>query len=382
MITETTWIPVDTSNSTFVFSAFYEHAAKHVILVGLKSRDVQGTCQMWFEAGNGMQARMEESVLEMHKYLAENHGHRYAASIFRCSSPHGKPTYVSVVETSCQQASNLIVVKGSETRKAYKRKFTVCLMPLFGNFSDVHSLVEWVELNILLGAEKFLVYHYSSAENIRCALQMYVKRNIVEIVQWPLPVSNVYYIGQVAELQDCLYRNKAESEFVVNLDLDEFIIPRKESSRTWADIVANSKSGSFIFCNTFFLKETLDMNSSSNVLAKQFKLYSLLLSKHEPKVWKHKARSKYIARTAMATSLMIHEVPISNSQIELVSEDQAMLFHYRNWENKNVSTDNFVTDETIARKYGDALVANVKRTWNEIEQHSSKYCKHPTNKTL
>ena len=66
MLRKATWIPVDTSNSTFVFSAYYEHAAKHVVLVGLKSSAVRGTCQLWFAHGNGTFVRMEESGLQMH----------------------------------------------------------------------------------------------------------------------------------------------------------------------------------------------------------------------------------------------------------------------------------------------------------------------------
>ncbi|XP_052269827.1 beta-1,4-galactosyltransferase galt-1-like isoform X1 [Dreissena polymorpha] len=381
MLSQATWIPVDTSNSTFVFSAYYEHAAKHVVLVGLKSSEVVGTCQLWFAHGNGTFDRMEESALELYQDLTPYNGQRYVSYLFRCSSPNGQPAYASVVQTSCQQPSKLIVVKVSETPKSYKRKFTACLMPLFGNFSDAHSLVEWVELNLLLGAEKFFVYDNSSAENIRCVLKMYAERNIVEIVQWPIPVKDVHYVGQIAQLQDCLFRNKPESEFIVNVDMDEFIIPRKDNVRTWSDFVANSSSGAFIFRNTFFLKETYDENSSSNALAKQFKLYSLLLSKHEPKVWVHGQRSKYIARTSMVTWLRVHDVLQSSSQIDLVSEDQAMLFHYRYWENKNVNTDNFVTDETVIRKYGETLVANVKRTWTEIEAHRLKHCEPSSKNT-
>ena len=78
----------------------------------------------------------------------------------------------------------------------------MCLMPLKNNYNNSYAVVQWIELNLQLGAEKCVVYNYSSALNIGLILDMYTKRNIIEVVQ------GCSYFGQIAALQDCLYRNK------------------------------------------------------------------------------------------------------------------------------------------------------------------------------
>ncbi|KAH3736800.1 hypothetical protein DPMN_043373 [Dreissena polymorpha] len=242
-------------------------------------------------------------------------------------------------------------------------------MPLHNNYNDSYALVQWIELNRLLGAEKFIVYNYSSASNIGIILDMYKQRNIIEVVQWPIPVNDVHYFGQVAALQDCLYRNKHHSEFVVNEDVDEFIIPQKENISTWAQLIDRLNGGAFIFRNSFYLMTSENKTFYNRSFAEMFHLSTLLMSRRERKLWLHKQRSKYIVRTSKATSLMIHEVPTlpSDARETFMSEDDAIVQHFRN-SDEHVSTEQAVADVTIRDKYGQQLIANVQRAWENIKR--------------
>ncbi|XP_052232036.1 uncharacterized protein LOC127845255 [Dreissena polymorpha] len=367
---ETTWLPADDKNDTFVFSAFYDSKDSQVFLVGLTSGGVHSTCQMWYMSDDGTAFVMEESGLLVFKSLPETHDKRYAATLFKCVSQlKRKPTYISVAENSCRQPSSLIVVKSTDTPQTYQRRFTLCLMPIHNNYNDSYALVQWIELNHLLGADKFVVYNYSSASNIGIILDMYTKRNIIEVVQWPIPVKDVHYFGQVAALQDCLYRNKHDSEFVVNVDLDEFIIPLKENITTWAQLIDHLNGGAFIFRNSFYLMSSGNKTFYNISFAEKFHLSTLLMSRRERKLWLHKQRSKYIVRTSKATSLMIHEVPAlpSDARETLMPEDDAIVQHFRN-SDEHVSLEQTVADVTIRDKYGQQLIANVQRAWENIKR--------------
>ncbi|KAH3771294.1 hypothetical protein DPMN_172608 [Dreissena polymorpha] len=310
----------------------------------------------------------EESGIELYRTLPETHGRRYSAVLYRCTSKSKKkPAFISFVETD-RFISKGLLVKSIEIPKRYKHRFTVCLMPLHNNFNDSYALVQWIELNLILGADKFRVYNHSSSQSIKTILDMYSGRNITEVVQWSIPVTDVHYFGQVAALQDCLYQNKADSEFIVNLDLDEYIVPRVEHIDTWSDLIANSPAEAFLFRNTFFVANSREHNYSEKAIAQQLRLSTLLMTRHEPKIWSHTLRSKYIARTSKARSLMIHDVPWDaiGVQAERVQSDRAMVFHFQHAASEPNNGTTYIIDETVRKKYGEMLIRNVQRAWNRI----------------
>jgi len=291
------------------------------------------------------------------------------------------PTYVSIVTKSCSQATNLIPVQSAVKPNVYKRRFTVCLSPLNFNYGRAYELVEWIELNRLLGAEMFTIYNYSSAYNVQKVLEYYSKRGIAEVVDWKIPLRlltndkkskpEIHYYGQVVQLQECLFRNKHESEFVINVDLDEFIVPRGEASN-WSHMMKSMSqtAGAYIFRNTFYKKEWADNKNDfkGKNLAVQYKLVTLLKTKHEKKVFAHRQRSKYFARTSGVDRLMIHDVPSlsGTARAELVPLEKAVLHHYRNWFQVNESEDVKVEDDIVVQKYSENLIANVDSVWKEL----------------
>jgi len=310
---------------------------------------------------------------------------RYTATTFECSVPFARqPSYVSMVKTSCSLPLNLLHVHSTTPTSGYKNNFTVCLLPLNYNYSRAFEIVEWIELNRLIGADKFVVYNYSSAPNIAIVLEHYSKLGLVEVVQWSIPVAvdtwpiqtkpDIHYFGQLAMLQDCLYRSKRESEYLVNIDLDEFIIPRGENITTWSQMIKslNASYGSFVFRNTFFRKEWADTNVNFPGKSEAIKhqLVSLLKTKHEKSILPHGSRSKYIVHTGMVNRLNVHTAMTSNHR--LVQPEVALLHHYRNWLKYNEPETMKVTDNIVVEKYSGKLIENVINTWKmlpNVSQH-------------
>ncbi|KAH3736799.1 hypothetical protein DPMN_043372 [Dreissena polymorpha] len=80
-LSETTWLPVDDKNDTFVFSAFYDSKDSQVLLVGLTSGGFHSTYQMWYMSDDDTDFIMEESGLRVFQSLPETHNQRYVCMV-------------------------------------------------------------------------------------------------------------------------------------------------------------------------------------------------------------------------------------------------------------------------------------------------------------
>lgn len=273
---------------------------------------------------------------------------------------------------------NMLLVRNASTPDKYKNTFTVCLSPLYFKFGRAYELIEWIELNRLLGANKFIVYNHSTAINVDHVIGYYSKLGLAEVVQWRLPMAvstyprskqrnEIHYFGQTAALNDCLFRSKHESEFIVNEDLDEFIIPHRKESFNWEDIIktVGPNSEVFLFRSTYFRKEwdnNLD-NIPERDMAEKYKLITLQKFEHDKNIFPPRQRSKYIARTATVDNILIHEVPGKNTFI--VPIQVGLVHHYRNWFNQK-DRINQVRDETVRQKFGINLIKRVQAIWKEL----------------
>lgn len=295
------------------------------------------------------------------------------------------PMYVSVVSKSCASPPHLLRVDTNLDTGTTKRRFTVCLSPLNSIYSDVFGLVEWIELNRILGAEKFIVYNHSSAVNVNRVLQYYSERGITEVVQWRLPMNleanttedksnGIHYFGQIAALHDCLYRNKQNSEFIVNIDLDEYIIPHAHD--TWSDMVTllnklqRKAVSAYIFRNAFFRTEWASTNISTvnTSLTEKYHLVTLQKIEREKYIFPPTVRSKYFARTSTVSRMMVHLVSdLSRVDVMAVPPAIGLLHHYRNCEDLSNPSNSRVIDKTVIEKYGESLLHNVSDLWSEIE---------------
>ena len=305
--------------------------------------------------------------------------YRYAAELFECiiSGYDPPPSYVSIVDMNCTSPKNLLFVQHVTKPLTSKRNFTLCLSPLFGN-SNIYRFVEWIELNKMLGADMFFIYNYTSDVKISKVLDFYSNRGIVKIIQWSIPEISteanvttsvrIHYHGQIAALNDCLYRNKYESEYIVNVDMDEFIIPHMENDTTWHHMFTHLDPNQtvYIVCNTFFRKtwKIPNIEISNKTFVAKYDLITLQMLQHDEKVFPPERRSKYFARTSRVSSLMIHTVNISEYKLP-VPVNISYLHHYREKNYKKNLKPMKAIDVTVPKKYGNALVRNVVTVWSE-----------------
>ncbi|XP_045194656.2 uncharacterized protein LOC123550291 isoform X2 [Mercenaria mercenaria] len=233
--------------------------------------------------------------------LPEGRSLRYTSTIFECGLGTSRmPSYISVVTKSCETPLNILRVKNVSKPEGYKNRFAVCLSPLYFNYSRAYELVEWIELNRILGAEKFVIYNISTSINVNQVLAYYSKRGLVQVMQWRLPMrvatyprskepTEIHYFGQTAALNDCLFRSKGDSEYLVNVDLVEFIIPHGNNQFNWTDAIKPfaEKSNVFLLKSTYFRKEWENNTTDfpDKYLIQKLKLVTLQIYEHEGRIF-------------------------------------------------------------------------------------------------
>ncbi|KAK3085655.1 hypothetical protein FSP39_006728 [Pinctada imbricata] len=236
-----------------------------------------------------------------------------------------------------------------------------------------------IELNRILGANYFIFYNFSDAPNVDKLLKHYMDLGIAKVIQWHLPFNvsiglyrksnEIHYYGQVAVLNDCMYRNKGSSQFVVNQDIDEFIIPRMHNN--WKQMIdalpKNLKS--FIFQSTYFRKDWPDVNGTfDGVLAKKYMSITLPKQSRETGLFPVKIKSKYIVRPECVKIAGIHVVhqytKVKKCQDYLVNVDQGLLHHYRS---KVERVEVYATVDTRIENFKDKLLENLKEKWTELK---------------
>ena len=83
---------------------------------------------------------------------------------------------------------------------------------------------EWIDWHIAMGVERFYIYDNGSTDNTREILEPYIQSGVVEYIPFP------GYRMQLAAYDDCLLRHRYDTRWIAFIDLDEFIVPQKNST--------------------------------------------------------------------------------------------------------------------------------------------------------
>ena len=239
---------------------------------------------------------------------------------------------------------------------------------MFGRSNPEHAqrFIEWVELNRILGASHFTVYNYSIGHDMNHILQIFEKRGLIEIVQWELPMDGIYYYAEHAAINDCLLRNRFKSKYVINSDMDEFIIPHRKNVLTWNEMLQYlSDENAYSFRSVFFhnpkdvkniaLADKIELKNSSKLIT----LTNFIRDKEF-----QRGRVKYMVNSDSAQRIGIHNAYDLRwgGQIT-VDPSVAFIHHYRTDQIKDVTYDTTVYD-----KYANSL-SKIKNIYKEFYEN-------------
>ncbi|KAG5887377.1 hypothetical protein JTB14_036254 [Gonioctena quinquepunctata] len=240
------------------------------------------------------------------------------------------------------------------------------------------QLLEFIELNRLMGVDHFTFYNHTIGEQVGCLLKNYVDRGLVTILPWELNMVSQKEIrteGLFAALNDCLYRSMYKYSHVLLIDLDEYIVPRyNDTLPQLIDYLSQRlnvrATGSFSFQNAFFYLQWSDDESifdfedpvSSN-------LVTLKKTRRRSKLHPHKQRSKYICRPELTVEVGNHFVWefIPGHGTRNVPAEFGILHHYRICEfgGDDCIKTSSVVDKT-AYRYKDTLTSAVRQQYDYL----------------
>ena len=108
----------------------------------------------------------------------------------------------------------------------FKYKLSICAI-----FQDeAKYLPEWIEYHRMLGVQHFYLYNNNSHDNYKEVLNPYIKKRIVDLIDWPSPESLDWTPYQVAAYNDCINKVKGATQWLAVIDIDEFIVPVKKDN--------------------------------------------------------------------------------------------------------------------------------------------------------
>ncbi|XP_021935621.1 uncharacterized protein LOC110837619 isoform X1 [Zootermopsis nevadensis] len=159
------------------------------------------------------------------------------------------PLGVSVTMKPCESPRTFLPIHTPQISSSESRRdFAVCVKGLDFQRRDMSvRIAEWLELNLILGADKFFVYVYSVHPNLKRVLEYYSSIGVLEVIPLSLPgkqpnrprqrsrylKTNLWQKrrDELVPYNDCYYRNLYSHRFVLPVDVDEVIVPVKTS--TW-----------------------------------------------------------------------------------------------------------------------------------------------------
>ncbi|KAH6941397.1 hypothetical protein HPB50_017898 [Hyalomma asiaticum] len=250
----------------------------YVRLLGvIKSEDADSLrffCQMWYQE-LPRPIVVESDRIEIWLPAWDGRappGRYYRPFIFSCpvpfnvSSPFSSgPANVSLVAEPCACPPNSLTLSRTP-EKDPKRGIAVCVKGLDFPEDISARLVEWLELQFLLGADTVFFYIFQVHPKVDLILRYYrrFRRVQFERIQLPgldephIPAKRRQYLAnntwqkrrhELVPYNDCYYRHIPTHEFVLLVDIDEVVLPRRHA--TWQELLDDIVSASPKMLSTY-----------------------------------------------------------------------------------------------------------------------------------
>ncbi|XP_075207386.1 uncharacterized protein LOC142312308 [Anomaloglossus baeobatrachus] len=364
-------IPLE-DNKTFIISPYFDPRESNLIrILAIVHHTVRNLFCLFYCKQNGYVHVMAEIDI-----VKDNLGFPYETANLLCPSPPDCDyIYISVYTNHTKNLNQIPMFEISKDPiGSFSANFTVCISAFYGKFNNALQVIQTIEMYKLLGASKVTIYNTSCGDHVDKVLRYYIQEDVVEVIPWPIDTflktskkwkyvdgldSEIGYYGQVASLNDCMYRNMFKSEYVLQNDIDEIIIPLKYWD--WPALMRNLEkrypaTSVFRFTSQIFL---------SSEKASGFGLWD-----HVPgdNILQHFYREPRNNLTTMSPKMIINPRKVNHTSIHSVikaigystdvSRQEAILFHCKNKRNNAILERDWIEDDIILR-YTRYLVPNV-----------------------
>ena len=221
------------------------------------------------------------SVVEVEE-LGINHGYSYQGFISSCDLPEQIDSYtLCSVNISVEPEADLQTTENTRViplhvvdRRVNTETYSLCVPPTSGDIS-ARRLVEFIELSQILGVSHLTFYNSKASDKTLEILKHYKEKGLVNIIPWELPehiALNIQDEGQTIALNDCLYRNMEQFDYIAFNNLDEFIVPfqDKRVPQIFQSLIDEDIAGYCFQSFTFYTTNSVVNNSRSQLFTQKF----------------------------------------------------------------------------------------------------------------
>ncbi|KAI5629623.1 hypothetical protein C0J50_2278 [Silurus asotus] len=372
---------------TYMVGSYIEHRQKEkmirTIAIVLRSEKPEYHCLL---CCNGQKIYVT-ATYDIH---SDHFDFEYGTADITCNIPDKctKPTHVAITSRSPKEDESLQdihvfqPVRNQQKQEVFPYNFTVCISAMF-DYRNVLMLVQAMEMYRMLGVQKVVIYKTNCNKDIQKVLDYYTRQQFVEIIPWTIASyinvsrgwqksetpGELHYFGQIAALNDCVYRYMYQSHYVALQDLDEFILPLKFKS--WTELLPElekkySNFGGFEFENNFFPLSINDSNSkyspdSWKKFAGDNILEHIIRIRNDPKEFNN---FKVIVDPRLVYKATVHGfLDIIKSTVRVDSQI-ARMYHIRHVPKERLAST-FQIQDTHLRDYADSLILAVSKVLQE-----------------
>lgn len=329
-----------------------------------------------FKDSAGRSFRQKTTV---HAYDAHREDHQimYHVALVTCLLSKNQnliSNFVTLSDKTTKDSTRPILVYNNRDTTSMLYNFTVCLQPIHNHASNrekfITSFIEFTEISSILGTSVFVGYIYEVDNQFENFLKTY---NNIILHNFTLPGIVKYLIHNNAQqlaLLDCFYRHMWTSKYIVNVDIDESIIPTKDQN--WADMVTRiqaslincSEVAELSFKHALFLHNWCDdteigsnaVNIKNGTSSEIVTVERLRCLRRDTFALNYRVRAKYIANPRYVVFPGIHVVHAhmrnKNGRVcqrVYIDPSVGFLGHYRRQYMTDINPCNTTTDESMKR---------------------------------
>jgi len=307
----------------------------------------------------------------------ENKRRKYAAFVVSCELPKSLhqvvPKTVSVsVEHDSKGCIEFTFRVDFTANNNNVKEYAVCVPPLWGKELTLTNFIEFIELNRILGASEFFLYNEDMNEEILKAAKTYESLGVVNLMPWNLPryINNfhgIHYHGQLAAIQDCLFRTRGKAKWVGFHDFDEFLVPLKKPT------IPSLVKGAYDRNASGYCLQSIILPKKTVITAEDLANNTLITQKflfRTGDLFPRKIRSKCIINPMKVSEMRIHEIkrPVFAKDFDKwLSPDEALVFHYRNFDGGKVVCRQDVSELKFMLKFKNELTNKVEEMLQFID---------------
>ncbi|XP_075119881.1 beta-1,4-galactosyltransferase galt-1-like [Leptodactylus fuscus] len=369
-------------NKTLIISLYHDPRESNVIrLLAIVHKTVKNIYCL-FHCKQNEYLRVKAKI----DIVRDNFGFPYETANLLCEIP-SECDYVSmsVQENSSKDVRKVPVFKITKNPiGTFPANFTVCISAFYGQYNNVLQVIQTIEMYKLLGASKVTIYNNSCHDNVDKVLRHYIQEGVVDVIPWPIDKflrtsrkwkyvqgldSDIGYYGQIASLNDCVYRNMYKTKFLLLNDIDEIILPVKHWD--WTSLMESLQkrypnTSVFRFENHAFPSS---VNATGSNLWDHIPGINILQYPYrEPSDSMSIKPRKMIINPRKVMQTLIHAIRKAEGDSTDVSSQDAILFHCKNKRNMTIPEKDLIKDDILLR-YNMSLVPNVDKVVKKLFHH-------------